>query len=191
MAKLVKCKTCGAEIAKSAKVCPKCGAKQHVGALSACSIIIVITLCAVIGIMAKSCGGGYTPQETNNSTGGDSSAAELLTITNNSFTAQVEKCFSADAVQGAFYITFNISNTSDKECMYTLEDVYVDDEHCNTGAGLPVTTAAGKRVTGSFIVFCDTPLSDVGKIDFSLVAYDNNSASTMEKGESVTIYPNK
>ena len=26
--KMVKCKTCGAEIAKSAKTCPKCGAKQ-------------------------------------------------------------------------------------------------------------------------------------------------------------------
>lgn len=31
MAKIVKCKTCGAEIAKSAKVCPRCGAprKSH------------------------------------------------------------------------------------------------------------------------------------------------------------------
>lgn len=28
MAKLVKCKTCGADIAKTAKVCPHCGAKQ-------------------------------------------------------------------------------------------------------------------------------------------------------------------
>lgn len=191
MAKLVKCKTCGAEIAKSAKVCPKCGAKQHVGALSVCAVIIVVTLCAVIAILTKSCSSGYPSTGTNNSEGRESSTPELLTITNGSFTAQVEKCFSADAVQGAFYITINISNTSDKECMYTLEDVYVDDEHCNTGAGLPVTTAAGKKVTGSFIVFCDTPLSDVEKVDFSLVAYDNNSVSTVEKGESVTIYPNK
>jgi len=28
MSKLVKCKTCGAEIAKNAKVCPGCGAKN-------------------------------------------------------------------------------------------------------------------------------------------------------------------
>lgn len=28
MSKMVKCKTCGEEIAKSAKVCPKCGAKR-------------------------------------------------------------------------------------------------------------------------------------------------------------------
>ena len=40
MAKIVKCKTCGAEIAKSAKVCPKCGAKQkkHI----ALGVILVI-----------------------------------------------------------------------------------------------------------------------------------------------------
>lgn len=28
MDKMTKCKTCGADIAKSAKVCPACGAKQ-------------------------------------------------------------------------------------------------------------------------------------------------------------------
>ncbi len=34
MGKLVKCKTCGAEIAKTAKRCPKCGAQQHIVALT-------------------------------------------------------------------------------------------------------------------------------------------------------------
>lgn len=90
MAKLVRCKTCGAEIAKTARFCPNCGAQQHVGALSACAVIM-----------------------------------------------------------------------------------------------------AGKKVTGSFIITCETPLSDVEKIDFSLVAYDNNSVFTVGKSESVTIYPNK
>lgn len=55
MAKLVKCKTCGAEIAKTAKTCPKCGAKQHTVALSLCAVIIVITIIACIGVIA---GGG-------------------------------------------------------------------------------------------------------------------------------------
>lgn len=85
----------------------------------------------------------------------------------------------------------SIENTSDNECIYMLDDVYVDDSHCYCATGIPITTMAGKKVTGSFIISCETPLSDVEKIDFSLVAYDNNSVSTVEKSESVTIYPNK
>lgn len=191
MAKLVRCKTCGAEIAKTARFCPNCGAQQHVGALSACAVIIVITLCAIIAILAKSCSGGYAPQGTNNSTGGESPTVEELTITTSSFTAKVEKCFAPDFINGAFYIKMSIENTSDTECIYMLDDVYVDDSHCYCATGMPITTMAGKKVTGSFIISCETPLSDVGKIDFSLVAYENNSVSTVEKSESVTIYPNK
>lgn len=55
MAKIVKCKTCGAEIAKTAKTCPHCGAKQHQVALSICAVIVVIMVIGVIAILA---GGG-------------------------------------------------------------------------------------------------------------------------------------
>lgn len=34
MAKLITCKTCGAQIAKTAKRCPQCGAQQHIVALT-------------------------------------------------------------------------------------------------------------------------------------------------------------
>lgn len=51
MAKLVKCKTCGADIAKTAKTCPHCGAKQHTGVYVVCTIIIIITALACIGIL--------------------------------------------------------------------------------------------------------------------------------------------
>lgn len=44
--KMVKCKTCGAEIAKTANRCPKCGARQHQLALSICAIIVVLTIFA-------------------------------------------------------------------------------------------------------------------------------------------------
>lgn len=44
MAKMVKCKTCGADIAKSANVCPSCGAKQHQVAKSICAVIAVFTI---------------------------------------------------------------------------------------------------------------------------------------------------
>lgn len=47
---LVNCKSCGAEIAKTAKACPHCGAKQHRGVLKTCIMIllIVIVISAII-----------------------------------------------------------------------------------------------------------------------------------------------
>lgn len=65
MAKMVKCKTCGADIAKTAKVCPNCGAKQHTAALSVCAIITVLTIFACIGILAG--GGSGEPKKVGDS----------------------------------------------------------------------------------------------------------------------------
>lgn len=50
MNKMTTCKTCGAEIAKSAKVCPQCGARQHQAALTAAGLIIAFTFVFIIVI---------------------------------------------------------------------------------------------------------------------------------------------
>ncbi len=57
MDKMTKCKTCGADIAKSAKVCPACGAKQkkHI----VLGIILVIIGLSIIGAAL----GGNSPQK--------------------------------------------------------------------------------------------------------------------------------
>lgn len=54
MGKMVKCKSCGQEIAKSAKACPKCGAKQKKH--TALGVILVIL--GVLLIVAAIGGGG-------------------------------------------------------------------------------------------------------------------------------------
>lgn len=46
--KMMKCKACGAEIAKSAKACPHCGAKTHQGAYIAVAVISVVAVFAVV-----------------------------------------------------------------------------------------------------------------------------------------------
>lgn len=60
------CKTCGTEIAKSAKVCPKCGAKQKkpVG-------LIILAVVVVIGLIGAFGSGG-----NNKSSGGSSSSSQ-------------------------------------------------------------------------------------------------------------------
>ena len=62
MAKLVKCKTCGEEIASSAKVCPHCGAKQKKFLL-----IPVILVVLVIGIIGAASSGGEKDSDVSSS----------------------------------------------------------------------------------------------------------------------------
>ena len=44
MKKLTVCRTCGEKIAKSARVCPHCGAKQHQGLLAFGYALLIISL---------------------------------------------------------------------------------------------------------------------------------------------------
>lgn len=63
MGKMVKCKSCGQEIAKSAKVCPKCGAKQKKH--TALGVILVIF--GVLLIVAAIGGGSDDPKKVGDS----------------------------------------------------------------------------------------------------------------------------
>ena len=61
MAKMVKCKTCGQEIAASAKVCPHCGAKQKKFPLV--PILVVVVLIVIFASVGGS--GGDNTQSGN------------------------------------------------------------------------------------------------------------------------------
>lgn len=50
MSKMVKCKTCGEEIAKGAKVCPKCGAKQKSHKMLGIVLAVLVVLVALVAI---------------------------------------------------------------------------------------------------------------------------------------------
>lgn len=135
MAKIVKCKTCGAEIAKTAKTCPKCGAKQHTVALSLCAVIIVLTIVACIGVIA---GGGddsepqkvgdSTPtqsqEEGNNSTEpekttfsvGEQVSLNDIVVTLNGVTESSGSQFNKPTAGNVFILCeFTIENNSDRD----------------------------------------------------------------------------
>ena len=62
MSKLIKCKSCGADIAKSAKACPQCGAKKKPGCLRTvlATVLLFFGLILIIG----SIGGNDSAQPT-------------------------------------------------------------------------------------------------------------------------------
>lgn len=166
------------------------------------TILIIIAVIIVVGIIGAAIGGNSSnssePQENspiseiNSSQSKDSEEKqeESITFSGKKYSAEYAKCFTTDGVEGVFYIELKISNTGDVEQTYMLEDVYVDDTHCNSGTGVPVTAAAGKNVTGSFIVFCDTPLKNVKNVEFKLNIRDKESMKTIEVSDVITIQPN-
>lgn len=54
MAKLVKCKACGNDVAKSAKVCPHCGAKNKRG--GGCGVVVVAVFVIIVAAFVASKG---------------------------------------------------------------------------------------------------------------------------------------
>ena len=192
--KLVKCKSCGREIAKNAKSCPSCGAKQHQGAYIATAVVSALAVIAVIGVIDTTLGGNETDltaaQNGSSVSQKNAGKEQKITFSGKQYSAEYNGCSDPGAVQGAFYVNLKIKNTGDSEQFYMLEDVYVDETHCSTGTGLPVTALSGKNANGAFIVFCKTPLKDVKKVEFKLHVKDNQSMKTIEKSEVITVYPN-
>ena len=116
---------------------------------------------------------------------------ETVVFTGDSATVTYHGCSEQKAVSGCFYVNLQIENKSEntEEWIY-LDDVYVDDVKCNTGTGIPVTVAPGKKVNGPFIVFTETALSDVKSLEFKVVIADNDTMKAVEKSDTVNISPN-
>ncbi len=188
MAKLVMCKACGQQIAKSAKVCPHCGAKQHQVALSVCVLIIVAAVFACIFVL-KSTLSDIEPATTTQPKESDtkSGTQEQVVFEGKNATATYQKCFEAPGVTGCFYINLLIENTGDVEQVYLLADVYVDDLACATGTAMPIVAAAGKKADGSFIVFCESTLADIDKVEFKLSVKDNETFKEIESSDVITL----
>lgn len=113
-----------------------------------------------------------------------------ITFSGRTYTAEYLECWDAAEVNGCFYIKVKISNTGDKECTYLLDDVYVDNTHCQSGSGLPITALPSKNANASFIVFCETPLDEVSKVEFKLKVMDSSDFSEIETSDMITVTPN-
>ncbi len=115
---------------------------------------------------------------------------DAITFSGENYTAEYLKCWDASGLSGCFYVDIKINNTGDKECTYLLDDVYVDDTHCQSGSGLPITALPSKNVKASFVVFCETPLNKISKVKFKLTVFDSETLDTLETSEMISVFPN-
>ena len=191
--KLIKCKACGAEIARSANRCPNCGARQHQGAYIACTVIIVLTvlLCTTVIFNNQNESPkeeGSTTASEMNKVGNDTESSSFI-FSGNTANITYESCYDVDSISGCFYVQLQIENTGNVEAVYSLSDVYVDDVACNSGTGLPVTILPGKSGTGAFIIFSEKKLDNIEKVEFKISVRDNADQSVVETSDTITITP--
>lgn len=149
--KMSKCKACGSEIAKSAKSCPKCGAKSKKFPVWLTVIIVIL----VLGIIGGALGGddnepkkvntggtpgssqtgddGKEPSKTEKERFAVGEAAELndIVVTLVDVTESAGKDFYNPEDGNVFLLCeFNIENNSDKDIAVSsivCFDAYVDD----------------------------------------------------------------
>lgn len=136
MNKMINCKTCGAEIAASAKSCPSCGAKNKPPIYKRVWfwLLIVFVVIGIIGGIAG--GGGDTTNSGNNSN-------EVVSSNSNSVVSSKNSAFDGDcgiaasaemgsSVIGYPELSISITNTTEKEIsaiqFYAIPcDVYGDE----------------------------------------------------------------
>lgn len=167
MDKMTKCKTCGADIAKSAKVCPTCGAKQKKPV-----VLIVIAVFIAIGIIGAALGGnspekvGDTgtnstiPQQTEFAVGDVVSLKDIEVTFVSCTESSGEGYYTPDSGNVFLFCEFAIENKSSKDISISSImsfEAYVDDYSTNmsmTGTlaadkgQLDGTVASGKKMSG-------------------------------------------
>lgn len=173
------CKSCGAQISKKAKVCPKCGAKNK----SKKWLIIIIVAIVVIAIIGAVSGGGSGTGEVekgssknDTSSSSENKATKYTINVGEKYTDPVYcdiefvsvnedfKDYDSYANVPAGYkvvqATFNYVNNSDSDFLATSYDFdcFADDESCEQffwteGAGFSDSLSAGKKATNKSVYF--------------------------------------
>lgn len=112
MAKIIKCKTCGADMASNAKSCPGCGAKNKKPFYTKVWFWVLVLF--VIGAAGSS---------SNSSSSNDAVASNTETTINTKKEEKKEKFeivgdVTSESDQFATYISGVIKNNSGKDCSY-------------------------------------------------------------------------
>jgi hypothetical protein len=187
MKKLVKCKTCGGQVAKTAKVCPHCGAKQHQGAYAACVVIALIAFFACVAILMSGGDGESPTRETQSESSQASQTTDSVVFEGSSATVTYQGVSESPGVSGCFLLNLTIENTGEQEEVIYLSDVYVDDVSANTGTGMPVEVSPGKKANGAFIIFSETALSDIQTVEYKVTIANSETYNPIETSGTINL----
>lgn len=172
--KMKPCKVCGQEIAKSAKTCPYCGAKQKKGIGKI--ILIVLVVLVLLAVFGSS--GGSTDQgpqkvdEVSGSAAADESAAEE----NTAETAAVSEETTAAPIQTTYKVG-DILMDGDTEIVYAASGTYKEDNEFSQ-------PAEGNKYIYLKLAFINHAEHDTSISFYSFECYaDGYSAEMYYRGE--------
>ncbi len=189
MARMVKCKYCGAEIPKSAKRCPNCNKKvKHPLVSALLTIIIILVFLFVILVV-------IAPKESSNESPTESSAK----AENKQIVLVDDDCIAAEFLGvddhpelGAFYVTLRVTNKTDQKIWVYLDEASVNDEMMSlVMSGVPLNILPEKKGTNSFI-FSYSQISvesikEVNTVSFKIVVKNEETLADIETTAEVTI----
>lgn len=173
MEKMIRCKACGKEIAKSAKACPSCGAKNKKPPIGCLVVVVLLILFAALGAGGEDDGPVKVPSESQNVaqttqateepvfTVGDTAAMDDIYVT----LVEVHEFDGKylEPEEGNTFVAFEllIENKSDEDIVVSslmCFEAYFDDFSKDISLGaetesgmdtLDGTVAAGKKMTGA------------------------------------------
>lgn len=135
--KLTKCKTCGEEIAKGIKKCPKCGANQR-NFFMKHKVISVIGILVILGIIGSITGNnsksnyGQTGKDANTQQTSTKSTTDTKQQEKPKYEILDHKMITGD--DGVKYVTGHIKNNSGKTASYAQIEINLYDAN-NTQLG--------------------------------------------------------
>ena len=126
--KLIKCKTCGEMMAKSAKRCPHCGAKQKlpVGVSLLITIIIIVTVFAVVAVLMNGTGTQSVTQGAENAQGAAEQDNGRLILDQDGIQIYFNGFSEPPYPAKGYYIDLRIENNADVDYMIQIDNLSVD-----------------------------------------------------------------
>lgn len=206
--KITTCKSCGTKIAKTAKRCPKCGAKQHIAALAVVWLLVFFITIIVIYAIISGIGNkenrvqaaGKTFSEMNTKSSSQSPTTVLMnkngvkiTYTGIKLTQYLENQSNGYMLS----VGLKIENTSSMDITVYPINSSVNGVMKTAISGLPLTILSGKKAINA-ISFANLEgtgidsVKDTNKVkdvEFRLSVCNSSNSSEVFKSDVITIKP--
>lgn len=205
----IKCKTCGEEITKSTKVCPRCGAKNNppihaVLMVPVFSIIIVFLALAFMGKLdalrdispAQMDSNGLSEQGSTETTPSTILNQDDIKVLYNGMS--LKQYLPGQPEAYALYIGLTVENNSgvDVTLLPAAQETSVNDVMKTPTSAVPMSVPSGKKIITSFFfanldgtgINSADDIGNVEHVDFKLSAYDSNFNELFTSGE-ITVSP--
>ncbi len=183
MAKIVKCKSCGAEIEANAKTCPECGAIQKKMGCGLKLAIVFLSIVAVIGVILIAAMSGGDKKDATGVTSSNKTDASSQSETGDNLQdnkkeekkvlydgdtlkATFNQLIEYDSVEGCCYLQLEVENKYDKAVWVYLDNASVNGYSIRTLSSTPMYIEPGEKSLNPFIItYIQCNVEDIDEIE--------------------------